>query len=172
MNIKMDDRVYIQLKTHNIKQVPQVQEAILKYFNNNDVMKAQFNTQRNELLQQIHICTVENQRIDSLAKVSYFKDADKQLRFEKDKLLVGEQKKQLFFEELLRLQEIKANAEMRLTNLTQPMVLPSGLVVNPIPINGRIKYEEWSIIFGCFVALILSLLIENFDKILKFLNKK
>jgi hypothetical protein len=172
LNVKMGDRVYLQLKTKNIKQVPQVQAAILKYFNNNDVLKAQFDTQHNELLQQIHICVIENQRIDSLAKVSYFKDADKQLRFEKDKLLVGEQRKQLFYEELLRLQEIKAGAEMRLTNLTQPIVLPSGFVVNPIPINGRMKYEEMSIIYGCFVALLLSLLIENVDKILKFLNKK
>ena len=172
MNVKMGDRVYLQLRTHNIKQVPQVQVAILKYFNNNEVFKAQFNTQREELRQQIHICSIENQRIDSLAKVSYFKDEDKQLRFEKDKLIVGEQKKQLFYEELLRLQEIKAAAEMRLTILTQPMVLPSGFVVNPIPINGRLKYMELSVIYACFVALLLSLLIENIDKILKFLDKK
>jgi len=172
MNIKMGDRVYLQLRTHNIKQVPQIQAAILKYFNNNDVFKALFNTRRDELHQQINICTIENIRIDSLAKVSYFKDENKQLKFENDKLIVGEQKKQLFYEELLRLQDIKANAEMRLSILTQPMVLPSGFVVNPVPINGRMKYEVMSIILGCFVALLISLLIENIEKIINFLNKK
>lgn len=172
MYIKMNDRVYLQLKTLNIQQVPQIQAAILKYFNTNQVMLAQFNIQKNELFQKIHICNIENQRIDSLAKVSYFKDTDKQFRFDKDKLLIGEQKKQLFYEELLKLQDIKSEAEMRLTNLIQPVVLPSGFVLNPIPLNGGVKNGVESILIGYFLAVVLSVLIENFKKIIKFLEKK
>ena len=172
LNLRMRDRFYLQIKTKNISQIPRVQAAILNFFNTNPVMKNQFESRKNQIIQQIKICDVESQRIDSLAKVSYFKDVDKQLRFEKDKLLIGDQKKQLFYDDLLRLQEIKANAQNRLVNFTHPMELPSGFVVNPAPENGRMKYGVIGILIGFILSLIFSGLIENTKKIIVFLIKK
>jgi len=172
LNLRMKDRFCLQIKTLNINQVPIVQAAILNYFNTNLVMRNQFNIRKSEITQQINICDIELQRIDSLAKIFYFKDTEKQIRFEKDKLLVGDQKKQLFFEDLLKLHDIKAFAQSKLTDYTQPMTLPSGLVVNPNPENGRLKYEIVGLFLGFLIGLFVSALIENFKKILSFLDKK
>jgi len=166
LNLRMKDRFCLQIKTLNINQVPIVQAAILNYFNTNLVMRNQFNIRKSE------ITDIELQRIDSLAKIFYFKDTEKQIRFEKDKLLVGDQKKQLFFEDLLKLHDIKAFAQSKLTDYTQPMTLPSGLVVNPNPENGRLKYEIVGLFLGFLIGLFVSALIENFKKILSFLDKK
>jgi len=172
LNIKMRDRIYLQIKTKKINQVPKIQTAILNYFNNNKVLKSQFDIKRSEIVQQIKICDAESQRIDSLAKFSYFKDVDKQVRFDKDKLFIGDQKKQLFYDDLLRLNELKSNALNRLTEFTQPMELPSGFIVYPAPENGTFKYGVIAILIGFIISLILSGLVENLKKILTFLDKK
>jgi len=172
LNVRMKDRLYFRILSKNINQIPTVQTAILNYFNNNPVLKEQYIDKKNELLQQINICNVETQRIDSLAKVSYFKDIDRQLKFENNKLLIGDQRKQLFYNDLLDLQKIKSRAGNKLVDFKQPVNMPSGFFVNPTPINSNLKYGIISILIGYFIALVLSVLIENRKNILNYLNQK
>lgn len=172
LNVKMKDRLYFRVLSKNINQIPIVQTAILNYFNSRSVMRAQFDNNKRELLQQIKICDTESQRIDSLAKVSYFKDADKQLKFDNNKLIIGEQRKQLFYGDLLDIQKAKAKAEAGIINSKQPMDFPSGLVVIPTPINGSLKYGLVSILIGYLVSLIICGLIQNLGGIVKYLDKK
>lgn len=172
LNVKMKDRLYFRVLSKSISQIPIVQTAILNYFNSNSVMRAQFDNNKRELLQEIKICDAESQRIDSLAKVSYFKDPDKQLKFDNDKLIVGEQKKQLFYTDLLDIQKARAKAETKITNSKQPMDFPSGLVVITAPVNGSFKYGLVSIFIGYIISLIICGVIQNFKGIVKYLDKK
>jgi hypothetical protein len=171
-NVRMRDRLYFRILTKNIAQTSIVQAAVLKYFNNNPLMKAQFSNRKSELAQEIVICNKESQRIDSLAKISYFKDTNKQLKLENNTLVVGEQKKQLFFNELLELQTIRAKAETGYVNFKQPMELQTGFVVMPHPINGSVKYGLIGILIGYFVSLIVCIFIENMKGIKKYLDNK
>jgi hypothetical protein len=172
LNLRMKDRLYLQVLTHKINQIPQVQKAILNFFNNNTVMKSEFIAKRNDFIQQINVCDLEFQRIDSLAKISYYKDSEKQMRFDKDKLIVGDQKKQLFYDDLLHLKSIKSWAEFNLANCANPVVLPSDFVVNPIPINGRIKYSIIGIIIGLVLSTLIAIFIENSKNVIVFLKNK
>ena len=172
MYIKMTDRVQMQLLTKNIRQIPQIQKAVLSYFNNNNVLKNQFAARKNEHIQRIKICETEIHRIDSLAKVSYFKDNNPQMRFDNQKLIVGEQKKQLFYGELLNLNQEKYNSEYYLSNFTQPVQLPSNFVVNPNPVNGTIKYAALAILFGFIISLVISMFIENYKKAISYLKSR
>jgi hypothetical protein len=171
LNVKMRDRLYFQIRTRNIRQIGQVQAAILNYFNKNDVLNTQYQMEINELVARIKVCDREYQRIDSLAKVSYFKDADKGVSFENNKLFVGEQKKQLFYGDLIHLHDVKTSAETRLAICKRPVELPSDFVVNPNPINSRGKYGVYSIIMGYALALLIVILIDNLKKIKTFLDK-
>ena len=172
LNKKMKDRLYLRVKIMNINQISVIQDAILKYLYNNNVLKADFESKRNQYMQQILICDREAVRIDSLAKVSYFKDRSTELRFTKDQLLLGEQKKQLFYEDLLRLQDLKNFVNAKLTDFKTPVYLPSGFVVNPTPENGRIKYSVIALAIGYLISLILLVVIDNFKKVIKFLESK
>jgi len=172
LNVRMTDRLYFRIKTKNTSQIPIVQKALLNYFNTNEVMKTQFENKKNELKQEIDICNAECKRIDSLAKVSYFKDVDKQIKFDNNKLIVGEQKKQLFYGDLLEIHKAKSKAEIQYVNYKQPMALPSGFAVIQIPINGSVKYGVLGLLIGYFVSLIVSALFENRKKIAKYLNCK
>lgn len=170
MIIKMGDRLCIQVLTKNRNQLQKVQTALLKYLNSNPVMRLQFETQRTALAQQIDICKRENIRIDSLAKVSYYKDSEKQIQLANNSLMIGEQKKQLFYSELLNIQNIKASAEKDLINHTDPVVLPAGFVVSPSPLNPMGRYGLTGILLGYFISLLLVVFIDNLKKIISFLK--
>ena len=172
LNVKMKDRLYFRLLTKNISQIPIIQSAILNYFNNNSLLKTQYENKKSELLQEINICNTESELIDSLAKVSYLKDADRQIKFENNKLIVGEQKKQLFYEDLLSIQKAKSKAEIQLIDFKQPLDLLSGFVVIRTPINGSLKYGLISLLIGYIVSLLVSALLENRKGIVKYFKRK
>jgi len=171
LNLKMKDRLYFQVRIKKIAQLPVVQAALLRYFNSNSAMKTEFDIRKAELVNRIQICNIESQRIDSLAKISYFKNVDQQMSFDNNKLLVGDQKKQLFYDELLRLNDIRSYSEFRLADFKQPVDLPSDFVVNPKPINGRGKYGMYSVIIGYALGLLIVILLDNLKKIKTFLVK-
>lgn len=171
LNLKMKDRLYFQVKIKKIAHLPVVQAALLQYFNSNSAMKTEFDIRKTELVNRIQICNIESRRIDSLAKISYFKNVDQQMSFDNNKLLVGEQKKQLFYDELLRLNDIRSYSEFRLADFKQPVDLPSDFVVNPKPINGRGKYGINSVIIGYALGLLIVILLDNLKKIKTFLVK-
>lgn len=169
---KMHDRVYFRLLTKNVNQIPIIEKAILNYFNNNEMLQTRFLNARNYISNRILWSKKELNRIDSLAKVNYFKDNDQQLHFDKNKLIVGEQQKQLFYNDLLRLQDILSDSESNLKNFKQPLDIPSGLVVDPIPINNPLKYIAYSIIIGLIISILIIGILENLQNISNFIKNK
>lgn len=73
--------------------------------------------------------------------------------------MLGEQDKQLFYKELLKLQKIKSLL-VALSDQKHPIELQSDFVVNPTPINSRVKYAVYAILIGYGLALILALFVE------------
>lgn len=172
MNLKMRDRIYIQIKTRNIAQVPVFQESLTKYFTSNTILASQYEAQKKLFIDQIKICDAELQRIDSLAKVMYFKDFNDQMKFENNKLLVGESRKQLFYAELLEINSRKATAENNLAVCVSPVAFPSNFVVIANPVNNRIKYTAIALIAGFALSLLLALFLSNLRNIINFLENK
>lgn len=171
LNLKMKDRLYFRIRVRNIRQVPQIQAAVLAYFNKNAVMRTEFELGKNNLINEIQICKTESRRIDSLAKITYLKSSDQQLRIENDKLLIGEQRRQLFYGDLLEINKVLSKSELKLADFKQPVDLPSDFVVNPIPINGRGKYGVYSLLIGYALSVLIVAFLDNFGKIKSFLIK-
>lgn len=172
LNLVMQDRFYVQVLTKKISQVPIVQEALLNYFNNNPTMRGEFEAFKLGLQGKIDVCNKEISRLDSLAKVTYFKDADKKISLENNRLIVGDQTKQLFYNDILNLHNIRSQTELMLTEFNQPMNFTSGLIVDPRPVNGRFKYLVYSILIGFLGGFVLTSLIENFNVIFNYLTNK
>lgn len=171
LNVRMRDRVYIRLKTRNISQVKVVENAMLNFLNNNMVIKSQFDARIDDLNNQVRICDSELQRIDSLANIHYFKERDDaQFSFEKNTLIMGEQRKQLFYGDLISLQRFKNEALLKLSRFKKPIEIPSSLIVSPVPDNGRLKYAIYSLFFGLIAGLIFAGFIESVSKIIAFLK--
>ena len=173
MNLIMRNHIFIQVQTLKPTQIRIFQDALLNYFNNNPMLKSEFESTKTGIENKIRLCDTEIQRLDSLANLSYFKDSDKKISLENNNLIVGEQRKQLFYNDILSLQELRNINTNSLVLYKKPVDFPAGLIVNPVPINGRIKYGVYSIFIGSLLALIMVYLIDNLKKIINYLiNKK
>lgn len=137
------------------------------------MLNSEFESSKSGIENTVLLCDTEIRRLDSLANLSYFKDSDNKISLENNNLIVGEQKKQLFYEDVLRLQDIRNLYNKKLVLFKKPIDFPAGLIVNPVPKNGRIKYGVYSIFIGSLLALIMVYLIDNLKKIINYLiNKK
>lgn len=172
MNLVMRNQIYIKVQTLKPSQIKLFQDALLAYFNNNPMLKSEFESSKAGLANRIQICDTEIKRLDSLANISYFKDSDKKISLDNNNLIVGEQKKQLFYNDLLALQDIRNNSNNRLLLYKKPVDFPAGLIVNPAPLNGRLKYGVYSLFIGGLLALMLVYLIDNLKNIVNFLTNK
>lgn len=173
LNVKMDNFVYIQMRMLGTEYADELGNALINYLNDNQISQSYFETYKTALENKIKITNDELTRIDSLAKIKYFNDntPHQQLRFENNKLIVGEQDTQLFWKDLIKLQRIKSQTEKELMVATSPVVLASEFVLNPKPVNGRTKYALIGILIGLLGAVVVGVTKENYRKCLEFLNK-
>lgn len=172
VNVKMRDHVYIRLQLIGTNHADEISNAVLNYINSNPVVRTDYETQINEYKQQIVVLDAEAKRIDSLAKIKYFEDEKTQIRLQNNQLLVGNQQKQLFYGDLLLLQSRKSLAEKRIAEAKSPVVVPSGFIINPKSLNGRITNGVYGLVLGLLLGLVLSFIIENLKKWLIFLSNK
>ncbi len=172
LNLVMNDRLYFQIKTQKISMVPLFQKALTKYISENSLVLGKFNAHINNLNNQVVICDQELKRIDSLEKVVYFKENPDQLKFENNKLLLGENKKQLFYEDLLEVNLRKSFATYNLAESTAPITFPSDFIVIPNPVNGRFKYSVYGLFAALAISLALAFVIDNLKLIFKYLANK
>ena len=170
LNVRMPSRLYFKILTRNVSQIPVFEQAFLNYFNTDTQILDEFNVRKNNLNQQINMLDIEIHRLDSMANITYFKFPDQQIDFRGNTLLIGEQRKQLLHWDLRILQERKMRKELEFANYSAPIVLPTGFIVNPRPEKGRIKYMANYGIVGLFIAIGLSLFVENRKRIFKYLS--
>ncbi len=173
LNVRMPNRLYFRIKTRKVNEIPIFEKAFLNYFNTNERLVKEFNIKKNNLSREIDLMRSEIQRLDSLAEKSYLKDTDPQLQLRYNTLLIiGEQKKQLLHTEFLSLQETLLKREMEFANFTEPVVLPTGFIVNTRHETGRLTYLIIFGLIGAIVACLVCLLIENRKCVFNYLSKK
>jgi hypothetical protein len=172
VNVRQPDRLYFRFITKNVAQVPQVQQAVLSYLNSNPTLQAQFQAKRNALLENLNVCNVQIQRIDSMSKTNYFKEGSNQVYLDDRGLVLGGKLgKQLYYRDLETIEKIKAKIQLKLASCNQPVELPSGFIINSEPVNDRKTYLIWSFVIGMVISALLGLILENRDCIKNYLKK-
>lgn len=172
INVRMNDRIYIQVRMLGTEHAQIIENAVTQYLNTNDYAQEQIDAYRILLQQEIDITDNEMIRLDSLAKKTYFEDKKQQLKFDNNQLIVGNQYIQLFWGDMVSLQKIKATSVKKLAKAKNPVIIPSGFVVDPNPVNGRIKYGIIGMLIGLILALAIETVIENYRKWIDFLSKR
>lgn len=171
-NVVMPDHVYIRLILQGTKNVSEIGDAVLTYINENPVVDTDFETSKEMLKKQILITELEDKRLDSLAMIKYFENEKPNIKFQNNQLLIGNQTTQLFYGDRLYLQKIRAQAETKLAEAKAPVVIPSGFIINPKAINGRIKNGMNGLIIGLVLSVLIAFVLENYKKWIKFLKQK
>lgn len=172
VNTLMENYIYVQFEIRDVEHIDKIGHEIEHYLNTNPTLQEGYRTYTDGLIERIELCRTEIKRLDSVADKSYFEDRIKQLQFQNNQLLVGNQHLQLFYYDQLKLQEIKSNTEQMLVKATSPIVFPAGFVLDPHPVNGRVTNGIKSIVIGLALSLLLSLCIENYGRWLAFLRRE
>ena len=171
LNVRMPNRLYFRVLTRNVSQIPTFEKAFLNYLNTNPRILGEFNVSKNNLQRRIDMLNRETHRLDSMADISYFHFPGQQVDLRWNSLFVGRQDVQLVHRDLRLLYDLKRRDELELANSTAPVVLPTGFIVNPRPERGRIRSMANYGIAGLFIAIGLSLFVENRRRIFSYLSK-
>jgi hypothetical protein len=172
VNIRQYNRLYFRLITKNINQIPIVQNAILNYLNSNPILHAEFKSKRENLIESIRMCNIQIQRIDSMSKINYFKEENNQVYVEDRGVVMGGRLgKHLYFKDLVYIEKVKAKFQSQLDCCNQAVEIPTGFIVDSKPVNGKVKYIIYALFISLGISSVVSLLIENKNKIKNYLNK-
>jgi len=172
LNVRMPNRLYFQIRTRDISQIPVFEEAFLNYFNTNARLVGEFEVKKRNLAQEIRLLGRELHRLDSMADISYFRFPEMHVQLHRNTLLVGEQEKQLLYEDMMFVQNKKLRREFEFVNFTAPVVLPTGFIVSPHPERGRIGFMMTYFFFALAISIFLSLFIEHRKCIFNYLQTK
>ncbi len=172
VNVVMNDYVFIRFQlAKNTNQAKEIGEAIIKFINNTPLIYTSFSSHKKNLLERLTLCDIELKRLDSLANKTYFEEVKKQIQFNNNQLFVGNKFIQLFYGDQLKLQNIKARIYWELSILKTPLEVPAGFIVDPNPINGRLKMLLKGILFAFIISILISYILENRKRWIEFLKK-
>jgi len=172
LNVRMPNRLHFRIRTRNVHQIPVFEEAFLNFFNTHTRLVNEFEVKKRNLAQEIGILNSELLRLDSLADVSYFRFPEMQVQLHRNTLLVGEQEKQLLYEDFSAVQRRKTVRELEFASFTAPVVLPTGFIVSPHPEKGRIGFMMTYFFIGLVISILLSLFIEHRKSVFNYLSSK
>ncbi len=173
VNVVMDNHIFIRLKLRkNTTNGDKIGKSILNFINKQPTIQTSFLAYKKSLKERLDLCDIEIKRLDSLANKKYFEEPKRQIEFKYNQLLVGNNYTQLFYEHQLILQKVKSNINEELVNAVAPLIAPSGFIVDPHPVNGRLKTLFAGFLISLIISILISYIIENRKKWIEFLNKK
>lgn len=172
-NVRMPNYIYFTYRTKRADQIPAVEEGLLHYFNTHPFMKQWNVTYRKNLKENIETHKRQLVYLDSLSKRSYLEaPTAAQLNLKYNTLLIGEQEKQMFHEDIAILQHRKYTLEQDLVRDTMPMIFTTHLSAKPQAINSRLKSCALGLIGGYILAICIALLVKYRKNILHYLETK
>lgn len=172
-NVRMPNYIYFTYRTKRADQIPAVEKGLLHYFNTHPLMQQWNVTYRKNLKENIETYKNQLAYLDSLSKRSYLEaPVSAQLNLKYNTLLIGEQEKQMFHEDIAILQHRKYTLEQDLVRDTMPMIFTTHLSAKPQAINSRLKSCALGLIGGYILAICIALLVKYRKNILHYLETK
>lgn len=158
LNVRMKNYLYFRFRTKRIDKISEIEQGLMHYFNTHPTMVAWNEIHRQNLHEAMDIYNKQLFYLDSVSKRAYLEDpAHAKLTLYQNTLIIGEQKKQFFHEDIAVVQNLKEGKEIELVCDSVPLYFPSHLAIQPRAINGRIK----TMLLSLMIAYVLSLLIAS-----------
>ncbi len=175
VNVLMSDYVYLQFKLiQSTANAEEIGKAIVDFINQKPFIQSSFTSYKNNLTERLNLCNRELQRLDSLSNKKYFEKTQKQIELKNNQLLVGSNKVQLFYDDILELYGVKSKTKAKLLATTAPLKVTTGFIIdsNSMTWQRRLKIVAKIIILSLFLSLIMAFILENRKKWIDFLNQK
>ncbi|MDL2315144.1 hypothetical protein LJC16_02680 [Bacteroidales bacterium OttesenSCG-928-C19] len=166
----MTDRLFLEIDVLDIESPNMIQEKILDRLNNNPLLVKNFNFYRQSLQEDLDFCTKEISRIDSLSNKTYFEEKYNDIQLSNGVLALGRTSTQLFYEDLFKLQEKKAELLNKIQELEMPANFPAGISFDQQSERGVKFYALVFAIIGFCAGIIVALFYRNRKRISTYMN--
>jgi hypothetical protein len=172
INVRMDDRFVVRVKTSIPQELSSIRDGILSFVKKNEFFQGRNElrqSQANSLLERIDY---DLQQLDSLQKVKYFEESRRLLPSDGGQMVfLQEHKTQLLHEEIYELIRKRQELEVLQTIYPDLITLLSDFTPPAKAENGALFYGRVVIPVIFFLAIVILLLIE-FRKKLSEISKK
>lgn len=173
LNIRSRKYLYMQIRTKNIKEIDTLGSSIIRFLNQNEILQRAYISQKRDLEELIESCNKQIGILDSLSKQSLKRvEQIQQVQFINNTLVVGEQRIQLYHNELILLTNRRNSFNAQLVKLSDPIVVPSGFIVDPEPINSRKRNCIMGLVLGALLGILIAFVEKNFKQMMAFLRIK
>lgn len=174
VNVVMPDRLALQFRVRgNIECIPEVEQQLLQYFNNDPQLQHAYTSYLKTLDREVQFCHDQIEKLDSLTSSFYFLNQDMALSITRwsTGLVIGDRRIRLFLDDIYRHIAYTRFIDERKAIATAPVVLENHFVMNARPINGRFKCLVIGLFVGWIIGCILAALVDKRKVIAAWLKK-
>ena len=163
LNVQMSDRLCLQfrMKARDLSHLPEVEQALLAWFNSNEAMQQSYNAYVTNLREEVRFNHAQAQKLDSLTSAYYFYTQTEAKPAANGVNFYGDRKVRLFLDEIYEQQKHLQQGDYRLQLATAPVTLENHFTADPKPVNGRVKCLILFFLLGWIVGCLIAELIDK-----------
>lgn len=169
------EQIMLHFQMKHPANVGKIEEGILRYMNQNEIMRRSYETLYANLQDQLAFVNRQIELMDTISRNYYTNAANSsktQLAKGDASIIVGKHEIQFLTNDITELYKQKRALETDLAVCTAPVVLKNHFVVKASAINNPIKYGVIAIVIGYLLGLLLAAWIDNRKQINNWLNEK
>ena len=176
VKVQMKDRVCIQfrMKAKNLHLLPEVEQALMDYLNSNEAMQGAYSAYLPNLQEEVAFNHRQALKLDSLTSAYYFGNVTsaQPVKAEGSGLnFYGDRRVRLFLKDIYEQQRHLQLGDYRIQLATAPVTLENHFVIDPKPVNGRMKCVVLFFLLGWIGGCLLAETIDKRKAIYAWLNK-
>ena len=176
VKVQMQDRVCLQfrMKARNLEHLPAVEEALMSYLNSNEAMQQAYAAYLPNLQEEVAFNHRQAAKLDSLTSAYYFGNVAAVNPVQTDGKgmhFYGDRRIHLFLNEIYKQQQHLRMGDYRMQLATAPVTLENHFVIDPNPVNGRMKNVLLFFLLGWIGGCLLAELIDQRKAICAWLKK-
>lgn len=161
VNIRMQDRFIIRVKTAVPRELTAIRDGIIAFIESNQFYQGQNNLRLKQARDMLERIDYEVEQLDSLQKVKYFEESRRLMPKEGGQMIfLQDFKTQLLHEDITRLIQRKQEIETINTIYSGIVTLLSDFTPPSKPDNGALYYGKFIIPAVVILALLILLLVD------------
>lgn len=175
LDVVMNNRLAVVFRTKNLQAIPDIENGLLNYLNNNPQHQASFEAKKKAVETQAEFCRTQIAMLDSFSTTYYFLQGtgmQAQLNPWREGTVIGRREIMPLHPHILGLMETQKKVDHELAHMTAPVAIESSFAGSPRPVWRRILVCPALTLAAWFLALLLAWAIEDRKELLAWLNSR
>lgn len=172
LQVVMNDQIAFQFLTRNRKEIPYMEEQIMRILNDNPQFVSEYQIYKAHANRQYRFDCDQVNKLDSMTGAFYANASVPQIQSHAWELAMGRKEIVLPLKSIEEFMEHKAQRDSRYALVTAPVVLQGHFEPARKAVNGRLKCMVIGLIVGWLLGCLIAALFDDRQRILRWLQQK